>query len=653
QKKYRVEWEKMDEMKGWLKKSKINEDSAYCSIACRTELQPQLNDLRKHAVISKHKSAMVCIAPGPSQQRLEDSRFIIKKESVKVAELVIACHIACHSSIRIVDRMVDLMKTKMPGEITSDLQIHRTKCTALIKNVVIGPCFAEELSKDIGNSKFSLVVDESTDVSVSKYICVCVYYSNSLQKIITGFLGLVPVISTTADDVVSALNSHLKKMNINIQSCIGIGTDGASNMYGSNHSLFTKVKEKCPNLVLFKCVCHSVHLCVCKAIKEIPSCIDFLVRETHSWLKVSTTRHEAYCDGKTPVAFVQPSLTRWLSCSAAIARILDSWIEIRTHFQIAGSREHCYMARTLSEMYGDEMNRLYLLYLKPVLSEFQHMNLLFQQTEADYFSLLKELKAFAFSLLKRILHPLHVKLDVNLDFVSIYLPLDKVDFGFEFLSNLDFDSKATLKERCLNFLRVAVAEVLKRFPPALSVLHKIKHLSTALCLNQISHTSFQDLPLQLCFAQCNLSELENQWHNLVLVDWTTTIGPIPTDAATFWSKVKDYKDLLSRHPFAEILQYALNILPLPISNVVVERVFSIMNLVKCKIQNKMMADLLNAILTIRVSLNNCGICCKSFTPTREMIVQFKTDMYDFKQKNSNGRGTSNSAVAEDNSDDAE
>jgi hypothetical protein len=48
-------------------------------------------------------------------------------------------------------------------------------------------------SIDMGNQPFSVILDESTDISVTKYLCVCVrYYSESNRKIFNRFLGSRP-----------------------------------------------------------------------------------------------------------------------------------------------------------------------------------------------------------------------------------------------------------------------------------------------------------------------------------------------------------------------------------------------------------------------------------------------------------------------------
>ena len=70
------------------------------------------------------------------------------------------------------------------------------------------------------------------------------------------------------------------------------------------------------------------------------------------------------------------------------------------------------------------------------------------------------------------------------------------------------------------------------------------------------------------------------------------------------------------------------------SNAVVERVFSIMNAIKTKLRNKMCAELLDAILRMKISFYVNKICCNGFQPTKDMIKDFTASVmyphkYDF------------------------
>jgi len=51
----------------------------------------------------------------------------------------------------------------------AQMKLHRTKCTNIIKNV-LAIHFVEDLRIDIEDSKFSLLLNESTDISVAKLL---------------------------------------------------------------------------------------------------------------------------------------------------------------------------------------------------------------------------------------------------------------------------------------------------------------------------------------------------------------------------------------------------------------------------------------------------------------------------------------------------
>lgn len=106
---------------------------------------------------------------------------------------MLAINTATHSSIRSIDHLGELLKTF--GKVTNleNLRLHRTKYSKLILNA-ISPALIEDLVTDVGESGYSLIVDESTDVSVFKYMAYCIrYFSRSKNQIMNDFLGLVVI----------------------------------------------------------------------------------------------------------------------------------------------------------------------------------------------------------------------------------------------------------------------------------------------------------------------------------------------------------------------------------------------------------------------------------------------------------------------------
>lgn len=171
-------------------------------------------------------------------------------------------HVATHSAIRTIDHLEELLKNL--GGSNSPFQtlaLHRTKCSKLIQSV-ISPSYFKELIDDIGSSPYSIILEESTDITTHKYMAFCIrYYSVSLSNMVTNFLGFVEIEKATAEILKDVFINFLIESKLELKNLIGIGIDGANNLCGKNKSLFTLLKEKIPNLQIIKCICHSLNIC--------------------------------------------------------------------------------------------------------------------------------------------------------------------------------------------------------------------------------------------------------------------------------------------------------------------------------------------------------------------------------------------------------
>ena len=70
----------------------------------------------------------------------------------------------CHMSLVAFDHVGELIREGGKGNIIEDLKLHRTKLSRLADHV-ISPAFKKELKEDINGSRYSLLCDETTDVS--------------------------------------------------------------------------------------------------------------------------------------------------------------------------------------------------------------------------------------------------------------------------------------------------------------------------------------------------------------------------------------------------------------------------------------------------------------------------------------------------------
>ncbi|XP_075645291.1 uncharacterized protein LOC142616297 [Castanea sativa] len=93
---------------------------------------------------------------------------------------------------------------------------------------------AHETSKviieDLGNGFFSILVDESRDISVKEQMALVIRYVNKKGIIIERFLGIVHVASITAWSLKCAIECLLCEYNLSLLRLCGQGYDATSNM---------------------------------------------------------------------------------------------------------------------------------------------------------------------------------------------------------------------------------------------------------------------------------------------------------------------------------------------------------------------------------------------------------------------------------------
>lgn len=225
-------------------------NEAFCKI-CQKDLRVHRTDLERHTKTATHTRKMKSITECQNNFK---SRFSTNfTQSEKRLDLKLALYIANHTSIKSIDHLCDLLVDLGKNTIFQNLKIHRTKCSNLIKHV-IAPCMLCDLITDIEDKSFSLIVDESTDVSTFKYLCICVkYFSEKFGCIITDYLGIIILERATANALYDAVIDFWDDIKLKLETIIGIGTDGGSNLCGKYNSLYAYLNQrKSKNLQLVK-----------------------------------------------------------------------------------------------------------------------------------------------------------------------------------------------------------------------------------------------------------------------------------------------------------------------------------------------------------------------------------------------------------------
>ncbi|XP_028395699.1 uncharacterized protein LOC114519730 [Dendronephthya gigantea] len=145
-----------------------------------------------------------------------------------------------------------------------------------IQNEIISICESIIREKIIAKIQtyWSLMADETTDVSSTEQMSICIRFVNSKLEVCEEFLGFVKLTKMDAQSVYDVLIPTLEGWGLDLTALVGQGYDGASVMSGSKNGLHKKVTDHYPNAVYVHCRSHVLNLALAGACTGIDSIRD-------------------------------------------------------------------------------------------------------------------------------------------------------------------------------------------------------------------------------------------------------------------------------------------------------------------------------------------------------------------------------------------
>ncbi|XP_074323473.1 uncharacterized protein LOC141660387 [Apium graveolens] len=134
--------------------------------------------------------------------------------------------------------------------------------------------------KDIGGSLFSVLIDESRDISMKEHMAVVLCYVDKSGCIIERFLGLEHVASTTAISLKAAIDKLFSKHGLSISRLRGQGYGSASNMQGKFNGFKALILKENSSAYYIHCFAHQLQLALVGVVKNMLMFLNFFL----SWL---------------------------------------------------------------------------------------------------------------------------------------------------------------------------------------------------------------------------------------------------------------------------------------------------------------------------------------------------------------------------------
>lgn len=644
--KYRSAWEEVPEFKEWLAPVAGNNLMARCTV-CDKQFLSEISVIKKHKNSKKHiKNLTAELCNRSKQIKLNESQnddpFV---KQVKVAEIrTCAFLVEQNLSFRCVDQLIKRDKAIYPdSEIAQKVALGRTKATNIVK-YVISKAHGDELAERLKKQKFSILIDESTDIGSIKSLAVCVrLFSEETETVEDCFWKLVQVFSSddteaenegaTAERLFQEVINTFDEAAVPLENMIGFAADNCNTMLWSHNSVASRFKQLLPGITIQGYVCHSLHLCASEACKTLPRKPEDLARQIYGYFKNSSKRQaqfkefQDFCELK-PHKILKPSQTRWLSSLEVVQKILEKWEALKLFFnfhqQDALSSSSTVGDKTTSlDFIVDAMNdpqvKIYFLFLQWILPKFITINKLFQSEKSAITSIHNKISLSYKDILSSYMNKeyiLKVKLaDIDpepkktnpaqakfLNLSNIYLGIGVMQ-EFKKEEVLKHKSlEAEVRSRCRNFMVKACQELKNRFDLSsdspfskISVLHPKEVLSKTSTRCESLFPLAATLPRIISPREIGkLQKIDDQWRRISIYDFDELKQSDTPEKV--WLGIKKFTDKNGQNEFADVAAFAMDALCLPHSSAGCERVFSKINLVKTKIRNKLATETINGLL---------------------------------------------------------
>ena len=257
-------------------------------------------------------------------------------------------------------------------------------------------CFAHEIAtsivKDIGGDVFSVLVDESSDVSHKEQMAMVVRFVDKWGIVKERFLCVTHVQETTSLFLKSTIDSLLSQHGLTMQKVRGQGYDGASNMRGEMNGLKALILRENSSAYYVHCFAHQLHLVVVAVAKDhllvgqFFDMVNVLLNVVGASCKRNDLLRQSYHEQvnreiglgvletgsglNQELGLARPGLTRWGSHYKTLQRVVVMYPTIMTvleYVKMDGAEQHQRTQAFGLITYFDSFNFVFFIQLMLVV----------------------------------------------------------------------------------------------------------------------------------------------------------------------------------------------------------------------------------------------------------------------------------------------
>ena len=224
-------WLADPEFKDWLEKQN---ELPYCKL-CECKLSRAKTALKRHKENRNHQN--LC------RIQLETSKPITsflgsQARTAAWIEIKLSSFIENNLPLSIVDDLVPLLCDLFPSDqALSQVTLGKQKATNVVCQV-LGFYSIQECVAKLKANKFSLIVDETTDNSITSHLAVLgVYFDEKDFRLEIILIDLIPLKDGTATTIYTSLLESLRERGIPMHNVVGFCADTCNVMFEVHHSV--------------------------------------------------------------------------------------------------------------------------------------------------------------------------------------------------------------------------------------------------------------------------------------------------------------------------------------------------------------------------------------------------------------------------------
>ncbi|KZS05937.1 Uncharacterized protein APZ42_030739, partial [Daphnia magna] len=586
------------ELKNWLIEDPKKPGHPFCKPCQKIIKASNKRDLIKHANRLSHKKAKLALK---GQLPANDIRILSEKvqkkkkleEDTTKLELALSAMVAKGNyPITLMDTLQAPLKAHVnDSAIVSNLRCGRTKTTALVKNV-IGPAGKSNLVTILKSLHFSIIVDETTDRTTTKFLVILVrYFNEHQQKLVEEFFSMPVVSDATAAGLKVLILAEFEQVGIHLQNMIGFAADHCSVMLGHKAGLDAFLKKDLPWLTVFGCICHSFAPCSAAALEKLDKSIVQFCHDVHNFIAYSSKRKKEFTEcqeflnaAKHSISY--PCKTRWLVFEGCSVRMLERWGPLELYFQSYLAEDN-QAAKNIYRALTNPKMKLHYSFFAYVLPLVKKMNVRFQSEKVEIHRLLSSVEAELCSQIKmRVNHKDYTL--IQLQFIDPkralsgkVLSIAPLFYKFRSTLTLDIEEINTEWRQLSKLETKKTIRELDAIPAESLLLQREKRRRKAL-LEDLDY-QYDDVDESGHSSGESSNDGDEEVMEVIIRETVSPSSPereLDRDPEYFWSFIKTYTDLNSGQTFLNVAELMEFLISLPHSSAAAERQFSRLKIIK-------------------------------------------------------------------------